>query len=132
MFVATERRRSALLVPFWGLAITAIYAQAIYQRAYLTLLDYVFVAVICAVGGAITMDIGRALLSFLGAMALGTIILYGLVSYPASASTLPSPADILFSYLWINAIFTYIFPIPFAVFLVASIVGAGLGEKYFS
>lgn len=128
--MATENRRRAILIPLWGLAITATYAQAIYQRAYLTIFDYLIVLSICALAGAITMDIGKALINFLGAIAIGVIILFVLVALPASSGGLPSPADVIFSSIWVTVIFTYVFPLPFIGFLMASIIGGGLGERY--
>ncbi len=129
-FLASDNRMSAVLIPLWGLAITAVYAQAIYQRAYLTLFDYGLVVVICALAGAITIDLARALLNYLVAMVLGIIVLFVLVLFPASTGTLPSPGDIVFSSLWTTVIFTAVFPFPFIGNLLASIVGAALGEKY--
>jgi hypothetical protein len=129
--LATENRRSAVLIPLWGLAIAAVYSQAMFQRASMTLLDYVLVFLICLMAGAITEDMGRSLLSYLAAMALGTFVLLTLLSIPASASTLPAPGGLLFTSLWITIVFTAVFPLPFIGYLVATIIGAAVGEKYF-
>ena len=129
--LATENRRSAVLIPLWSLAITAAYSQAIFQRAYMTFLDYGLVFLICLMAGAITEDLGRALLSYLAAMALGTFLLLILLSYPASANTLPAPGGLLFTSLWVLIVFTAVFPLPFIGYLVATIIGAAIGEKYF-
>lgn len=128
--IATDNRRSAVIIPLWGLALTAVYAQAIYQRAYLTLFDYALAVAVCGLAGAITVDLGRALANYIGAMAIGVILLFILTVYPANSSVLPSPGDIIFQSLWISVVFTNIFPLPFIGYLVASVVGAGLGEKY--
>ncbi len=128
--LATENRRSAVLITLWGLAITAAYAQALFQRAYMTLFDYGVIVVICVVAGAIIMDVGRALLSYIAAMALGITLLFVLVSVPASSSIIPPPGDIIFTYLWVTILFTAVFPFPFIGYLIATIVGATIGERY--
>jgi hypothetical protein len=129
--LATENRRTAVLIPLWGLAITAAYSQAIFQRAYMTFLDYGLVFLICLMAGAIAEDMGRALLSYLSAMALGTFLLLILLSTPASATSLPQPGGLLFTSLWVTVIFTAVFPLPFIGYLMATIIGAAIGEKYF-
>ena len=129
--LATENRRSAVLIPLWGLAITAVYSQAIFQRAYMTSLDYGLVFLICFMAGTITGDLGRALLSYLASIALGTFVLLMLLTFPASATSLPAPGGLLFTSLWVTIVFLAVFPLPFVGYLVATIIGAAVGEKYF-
>lgn len=128
--LSTENRRIVMLTPIWAVAIMAAYAQALFQRAYMTLLDYAIVVAICLVAGIIIMDVGRAILSYIGAVAIGGILLLVLVSIPANSSTIPSPGNIIFPALWITILFTAFFPLPFTGFLVAAIVGAMIGERY--
>jgi hypothetical protein len=129
-FLATENRRSAMLTPLWALAITMAYAQALFQRAYMTLFDYAIVLAICLVAGMIIMDVGRAILSYIAAIAIGGILLLILVSIPANSSAIPSPGNIVFPTLWITVLFTAVFPLPFISYLVATVVGAAIGERY--
>lgn len=129
--LATENRRSAVIIPLWSLAITAIYAQALFQRAYLTPFDYGLVAAICFAAGAIIMDLGRALLNYVASMAIATFLLLTILSYPATTTYLPPPGGLLFSSLWVAVIFTAIFPLPLIAYLIAAVVGAAAGEKYF-
>ena len=129
-FLATENRRSAVLTPLWALAITLAYAQALFQRAYMTLFDYAIVISICLIAGVIIMDVGRAILSYIAAMAIGGVILLILVSIPANSSAIPSPGNIVFPTLWITVLFTAVFPLPFIGYLVATVVGAAIGERY--
>jgi hypothetical protein len=128
--LATENRRSAILTPLWAVAITMAYAQALFQRAYMTIFDYAIVIAICIVAGIIIMDVGRAILSYIAAIAIGGILLLVLVSIPANASTIPSPGNIVFPTLWITILFTAFFPLPFTSYLVATVVGAAIGERY--
>ena len=129
-FLATENRRSAVLTPLWAFAITLAYAQALFQRAYMTLFDYAIVIAICLIAGVIIMDVGRAILSYIAAIAIGGTILLILVSIPANCSTIPSPGNIVFPTLWITVLFTAVFPLPFISYLVATVVGAAIGERY--
>lgn len=129
-FLATENRRSAVLTPLWAVAITTAYAQALFQRAYMTLFDYAIVIAICLIAGVIIMDVGRAILSYIAAIAIGGTILLILVSIPANSSTIPSPGNIVFPTLWITILFTAVFPLPFITYLVATVVGAAIGERY--
>ena len=128
--LATENRRSAILTPLWGLAITMAYAQALFQRAYMTMFDYAIVLALCLVAGIIIMDVGRAILSYIAAFALGGILLLVLVSIPANSSSIPPPGNIVFPTLWITTLFTAVFPLPFIGYLVATVVGAVIGERY--
>ena len=129
--VASEDRRLAITILLWSLAIAASYVQALVQRAYMTLFDYALVLVICFVAGTIIMDVGKALLGYVAAMAIGTIILTVIVIYPATSNLIPYPGNILIPSLWITTIFTAVFPFPFIGYLVATVVGATTGEKYF-
>jgi len=129
-FLATENRRSAVLTPLWAFAITLAYAQALFQRAYMTLFDYAIVIAICLIAGVIIMDVGRAILSYIAAIAIGGTILLILVSIPANSSAIPSPGNIVFPTLWITVLFTAVFPLPFISYLVATVVGAAIGERY--
>ncbi len=129
-FLATENRRSAVLTPLWAFAITLAYAQALFQRAYMTLFDFAIVIAICLFAGVIIMDVGRAILSYIAAIAIGGTILLILVSIPANSSAIPSPGNIVFPTLWITVLFTAVFPLPFISYLVATVVGAAIGERY--
>ena len=129
--VASEDRRLAIIILLWSLAIAASYVQALVQRAYMTLFDYALVLVICFVAGAIIMDVGKALLGYVAAMAIGTILMTVILIYPATSNLIPYPGNILIPSLWITTIFTAVFPFPFIGYLVATVVGAATGEKYF-
>ena len=129
--VASEDRRLAIIILLWSLTIAASYVQALVQRAYMTLFDYALVLVICFVAGAVIMDVGKALLGYVAAMAIGTILMTVILIYPATSNLIPYPGNILIPSLWITTIFTAVFPFPFIGYLVATVVGATTGEKYF-
>ncbi len=129
-FLATERRRTALIVPLWAVAIALAFAQALFQRAYLTIFDYGLVVAICLVCGALISDFAKALVSFVVAMATGMLILFALVILPTMSSVLPSPTGIIIQQLWVGSIFTSAFPFPFIAFLIATVIGSALAENY--
>ena len=125
-----ELLRTGFIVALWSLAIASIFAQALYQRSYLTLLDQTLVVLTCLVAGALITDLGRALLGYILAMGLGVALLYTLSTLPASLGAVPSPSNQTVDILWISIIFRSTFPFLFIVSLLASIIGSGLGEKY--
>lgn len=128
--LATENRRAVLVVVLWGVSIASVYAQALLRRSTLTVFDHAAVFAICLAGGAIMIDFGRALLGYMAASTIGMVLLFTLVTLPMSLGTIPYPGDITVTTLWISIIFKAVFPFPFVVYLVASFIGAGIGESY--
>jgi hypothetical protein len=129
--VASEKLGSALLVPVWGATIAAIYAHAMFQGSYPTLLDYSLVLAVCVMGGALMMDMGRALLGFFAAILIGLAILFFIATLPASLGQVPPLGQFAVYGIWSGIIFTSIFPIPIISFLVASALGSIVGERIF-
>jgi hypothetical protein len=129
--LATERRRTILTTITWGISIAAVYAQAVFQRTTATAVDYGIIFIICLLGGAVSIELGKAVGSYLVAIIIGMTILFFLAATPTLNGTIPSPGDQFLLSLWIGIIFRLIFPIQFIAFLVASIVGAIIGEHYF-
>ena len=114
----------------WGVSIASVYAQALLRRSTLTVFDHTAVFAICLAGGAIMIDFGRALLGYLAASTIGMVLLFTLVTLPMSLGTIPYPGDITVTTLWISIIFKAVFPFPIIIYLVASFIGAGIGESY--
>ena len=114
----------------WGLTIASILTQALFQRSALTIYDQAALLAVCLVGGAILIDIGKAILGYLAAMAIGLVLLFVIVTLPISLGMIPPPGDVIVTALWVSIIFKAVFPFPFIAFLVGSIIGAGLGETY--
>jgi hypothetical protein len=129
--LATERRRTVLTTLMWGISIAAVYAQAVFQRTTATAVDYGIIFVICLIGGAVSIELGKAVGSYLVAILIGITLLFFLAATPTLDGTVPPPGDQFLLSLWIGIIFRLIFPIQFIAFLVASIVGAIIGEHYF-
>ncbi len=128
--VATERKKAVLVTLLWGLGITFTFAQALLQRAYLTWFDYGIAFAICVLAGAVTIDLTRALASYLGAMVLAFILLLVLLTLPAFLGVIPPPGDVVITNLWIIVVFDSLFPFPLLGFLLATFLGASLGESY--
>ncbi len=129
-FVATETRRSILLLVAWASAICFLLAQALYQRAYLTIPDSAALVTVCFLGGMVSIDFGKALLGYLGAMIFGLGALFLTALLPTFTTSLAPEASVLVLQLWVSIIFRAIFPFQFIAYLVASIIGSGFGEKY--
>lgn len=126
----TEKGKTSLVIPVWGLAIATVYAQALYQRAYLTLFDYGLVLAVCIIAGAIINDFARALLGFVAAMIIGMAILFILTTLPALTGQVSvGTSDVIFS-IWTVIVFTSVFPFPLIAYLISSVIGSALGEKY--
>jgi len=129
-FVATETRRSATLIILWSNAMSFVLAQAVYQRTFLSAVDIVVLGAICFLAGMISLDLGRALLSYLGAMSIALVLLFILAMLPfATGSYAPEASTVMFQ-LWLSIIFTSVFPFNFIMLLVVSVLGSGFGEKY--
>ncbi len=130
--VTIENIRDPLVVLVWGIAISSAYAQALYQRGYLTLFDYALVVAICMISGAVINDFARALIGYFAAAAIALAILFITTTLPAlTGAVASSTSDVVFT-VWTIILFTSVFPFPFIGFLIASIVGSALGERFLS
>jgi hypothetical protein len=118
-----------IIVILWGTSISSIFANAIYHNPYPTIVDYAIVFGICLAGGALMLDIAKALMGFLAAMGIGLSILIVLSTLPAS-NTLPLIGVGLVQGLMLSIIFQSVFPFPFFMFLIGSMIGALAGENY--
>jgi len=74
-------------------------------------------------------EIGKALLGFFGAMGVAVTIMIALSSSPA-LSTLSPQGGAFIQSLMILIILRSTFPIPFIAYLVTSMFGALLGDRY--
>jgi len=126
----SERVRLILIVVVWGVALASVFAQAVYQRAYLTYFDIGIAAAVCLFAGSVLLTIERALIGYLAAVTIAGTILYTMVTLPATLGTLVPPADLVLYYLWVTILFNALIPFPFMILLVSSIVGSLIGEKY--
>lgn len=130
-FVRSERRQSAFIVLLWAVSLAAVYLQAIYQRASLTLADDVVAFAICIIAGALLVDLGRAVLGYFIAIPAGMILTLVFVALPALDGAIPPPGDQVVLSLWIEIVFKLIFPAQFLLFLVGAVLGSFIGERYF-
>lgn len=115
----------------WAAAIASVYTQALYQRSYMTLFDHIMVFVICIVAGAIMTDMGYALLGYVSSITIGMLTVFILTVVPVSSGNFNLLANELLNQLWITVLFKALFPFPFIAYLIGSLIGSGLGEKYF-
>ncbi len=129
--VATEGRRDALFVLMWGQAIGWILSIAFYQRTRLALTDYAILFAVCVAAGAILNDFTKALIGYVFAIVIGVGTAFTLSVFPVTQGGIAAPGDVLMEQLWVIVLFQNLIPIPAVTLFVASIIGAGLGEKYF-
>jgi hypothetical protein len=128
--IATERRRTVLLVLVWSAAISSILAQALFRGTYPTVIDYSLLAASCIIAGALMLDVQKALLGYLAAMIIGLLMLFFLATLPAIIGEVAPPGDSVVYMTWSAIIFRAVFPIPLVTLLVASILGSFLGERF--
>jgi len=53
------------------------------------------------------------------------------VALPALNGAVPPPGDQVVLSLWISIVFKMIFPMQFLLFLVGTVLGSFIGERYF-
>ncbi len=126
----TERRRIVTVVILWGISIATVMAQAIFQRATLTILDQVILIVICVAAGAIIQDFAKTLFGYAAAMIIGMTLLFTCVMLPVITGAVSGLGAEDLAVLWISILIQQVFPIPILAFFMASIIGVGLAEHY--
>ena len=131
LLVKNERRRTIVVILLWAGSMASIFAQAVFQRTTLTALDYGLGFLVSLAAGAITLDIGKAILGYILAMILAVSILFFLSIVPALTGAIQPPGDVFVETLWISIIFRIVLPFQFMLFLVGAVIGAIAGENYF-
>ncbi len=129
-FARKEKRYDALIIVLWTVSFTSVFLRAIYTQASAGLLDDVIVIGICLVAGTALRDIGKIILGYFIAIPGGMLLVFFLTILPALNGTIPPPSDQLLISLWISILVKMIFPIQFLAFLVASVIGSLIGERY--
>lgn len=124
----SEISKAVLIVLVWGSTIAAVFADALFRNPYPTTTHYILAFTICVMGGALMLEVGKALLGFLSSMGLAIGILIMLSSAPMSGLT-ATGGDFIQA-LMITIILRSTFPFPFITFLVGSMIGSLLGERY--
>jgi hypothetical protein len=127
--LTSERLKEALIILVWGIAIATVLADALFRNPYPATIHYLLAFTICVMGGALMMEVGKALLGFLSAMCIAIGILIALSSLPTLSGLSPAGVDFIQS-LMITIILRSTFPLPFITFLVGSMIGSLLGERY--
>jgi hypothetical protein len=124
----SERLKEVLIVVVWGSAIAAIYADAMFRNPYPTTIHYVLAFTVCLIGGALMMDVAKGLLGYLASFGLAVGLLFTLSSLPTLSLT-TGGGDFIQT-LMITIIVRSTFPFPFIGFLIGSMLGAAIGERY--
>ena len=105
-------------------------AHELFQGLVPTTVDFGIFLAFGLMAGVIMADLQNSLLGFFAAMWIGTILLYVLATLPALTGVVQPPGDQAVYTIWIVLIFRAVFPVPFAISLVSSLIGAALGETY--
>lgn len=132
LLVANERRRAIVITVAWGLSIAWIYTSAIITRSELATTDLVLVGGVCLLSGVALGDLASALLGYIAAIAIGTATTYFLYTLALSLWSLPAADNIALSSISLVVMFKAVFPFPFLGYMVASLIGSVIGEKYLS
>ncbi len=77
-------------------------------------------------------DLASALLGYIAAIAIGTATTYFLYTLALSLWSLPAADNIALSSISLVVMFKAVFPFPFLGYMVASLIGSVIGEKYLS
>jgi hypothetical protein len=121
-----ERRRKITVTLCWGAILASILASALFQRSVLSPLDTTFMFAVGVFATALIGDIEYGLLGYFAAFFLGLSIFFLAATLPILLGT----QDFSLLDLWIAIIFRAVFPFPFIIALLGSIIGSAVGEKY--
>lgn len=125
-----EKRYDALIIALWAVSFAMIFEIGIYQQATASLYSDLAVLGICFVAGMALGEIGRGLVGFFISTGIALLIIFFLTVLPALNGAVTPPGDQVMIALWLSIIVKMIFPAQFIAFLVASLVGAGVGERF--
>ncbi len=132
LLVANERRRAFVITVAWGLAVAWIYTSAILTRSELTTTDIAIAAGVCLLSGIALGDLASALLGYIAAQAIGIATTFFLYTLAFSLWSLPAADSVALSSISLVVMFKAVFPFQFLGYLVVSLIGSGIGEKYLS
>ncbi len=107
-----------------------MYAQALYQRAYLTQTDEAAAAAICILAAASMTDVGRAILGYIASIFATMVLVFLATIIPVGTAPLSTVTTQILFQLWITVFFSSLFPLPFTIYLAATLVGGIGGERF--
>ncbi len=119
-----------MIVLLWAVAVASIYTQALLRESDITFIDLAAVAVVCLLAGAAMGDIGDALVGYIASTVLSLGATFLMATIPLSIWTIPSFTGSLLTSIWAKILFRALFPFAFIIYLVASIIGSALGERF--
>ena len=125
-----EKRYDVLIIALWAVSFAMIFEIGIYQQATATLYSDLAVLAVCFVAGMALGEIGRGLLGYFSSTGLALLLVFFLTVLPALDGTVAPPGDQVMIALWLSIIVKMIFPAQFIAFLVASLLGAAVGERF--
>ena len=122
--------RDGTVILLWAISMGMLLAHDLFEGVFPSPLDFgIFFGFGLAVG-AIIGEFQRTIFGCLLAFGAGVLLVFVLGSVPALNGTVPPPGDQAIYTIWLVIIFKAIFPLPFTISLVGSLIGVGLGETY--
>ncbi len=128
--IRSETWLKVIVVAVWGPAMASIAGQSLLRDAFLGPLDIGLLLLVSFMAGALVSDLGKAILGYFAAVAVGSATLYFVAVSPSLIGAVGTANGALLQLLWISILVRAFFPLPFIGFLAASLAGAAVGETY--
>jgi len=117
----------------WAMLLSAILIHSMLNRQGLSIIDFVFLALVGFWAGVILVDLDSIVVGCVIAFGLCVFIMFFALSLPAFLGVLSYPGlnDIVYNQA-VRMIFLAVFPFPLFLGVVSSILGGYVGEKIFA
>lgn len=121
------------IVVLWAILLSSILVYNVINEDSLSVVNFVFLALVCCWAGIIIVDIELTIVKCLMSFGLCALIMFLELSLPAFLKVLSHPelGEIVY-YQAIRMIFIAIFPFPLLLGVISSFFGAYIGEKIFT
>lgn len=126
----SEARKGVVIVVSWSVLLASITGQALFRQGLLGPLELILLAAVSGLGGVLFADLGRAILGYFASIVTAYAIVYLLAILPSLIGMVTGVDAFFLQELWIGIMVRALFPFPFIGLLVASVLGAALGERY--
>ncbi len=125
-----ETGRKVIIIIAWSLALSSIAGQALLRNAALGPLDLALLLGVCVLAGALLSDLGQAVIGYIVSITIAGAAMYLLLITPSLLGSVKEAQGGSLEGLWIGIMVRALFPFPFIGSMMASILGAALGERY--
>lgn len=125
-----ETGRRVVILTAWSMSLATISGQALLREAFLGPVDLALLLGVSLLAGALLSDLVLAVMGYLVSAIVAFVALYVVFLLPSVLGYVGSFQAALVEQLWLGVMVRAFFPFPFIGLLIASILGAALGEKY--